>query len=76
MSADAAQKLLAKSVVAGPPANVQFMAKDSGKYASTGSWGFAQFNYAKPPDAAVHKTSFSCYEPARERDFGFTRYAS
>src|SRR6266478_2242265 len=33
----------AQSFVAGPATNVQFMVKDSRKYASTGGWGFAQF---------------------------------
>ena len=65
-----------QSFVAGAPKNgVQFMVKDSIKYASTGGWGFAQFNNGKPADEAVHKTCFACHEPARARDFVFTRYA-
>jgi Cytochrome P460 len=65
-----------QSFVAGPPKNgVQFMVKDSRKYASTGGWGFAQFNDGKPAAEAVHKTCFSCHEPAKARDFVFTRYA-
>jgi hypothetical protein len=65
-----------QSFVAGPPKNgVQFMVKDSRKYASTGGWGFAQFNDGKPADEAVHKTCFACHEPAKARDFVFTRYA-
>jgi hypothetical protein len=52
------------------------MVKDSTKYASTGGWGFAQFNNdGKPADEATHKTCFPCHEPAKERDFVFTRYA-
>jgi Cytochrome P460 len=64
-----------QSFVAGPPTNVQFMVKDSRKYASTGGWGFAQFNDGKPADEAVHNTCFGCHEPAKARDFVFTRYA-
>jgi hypothetical protein len=65
-----------QSFVAGPPKNgVQFMVKDSRKYASTGGWGFAQFNDGKPADEAVHQTCFRCHEPAKARDFVFTRYA-
>jgi Cytochrome P460 len=65
-----------QSFVAGPPKNgVQFMVKDSRKYASTGGWGFAQFNDGKPADEAVHNTCFPCHEPAKARDFVFTRYA-
>jgi hypothetical protein len=69
------QKLLDESFVAGPPTNVQFMVKDSRKYASTGGWGFAQFNDGKPADEATHKTCFPCHEPAKDRDYVFTRYA-
>src|SRR5271154_1347498 len=32
-----------QSFVAGAATNVQFMVKDSRKYAATGGWGFAQF---------------------------------
>ena len=34
----------AQSFVPGPPTNVQFMVKDSKKYAATGGWGFAHFD--------------------------------
>lgn len=65
-----------QSFVAGPPKNgVQFMVKDSRKYASTGGWGFAQFEDGKPADEAVHKTCFPCHEPVKARDFVFTHYA-
>jgi hypothetical protein len=33
----------AQSFVPRPPTNIQFMVKDSKKYASTGGWGFAHF---------------------------------
>jgi hypothetical protein len=69
------EKLLAGSTVAGLPTNVQFMVKDSKKYASTGGWGFAQFDNGKPADEAVHKTCFACHQPAEDHDFVFTRYA-
>ncbi|HXW92521.1 MAG TPA: cytochrome P460 family protein [Terriglobales bacterium] len=69
------KKLLDGSFVAGPPTNVQFMVKDSVKYASTGGWGFAQFNHGKPADAVTIKTCFSCHQPAKDHDFVFTRYA-
>ena len=65
-----------QSFVAGPPTNgVQFMVKDSSKYASTGGWGFVQFKDGRPADEAVHHTCFCCHEPAKARDFVFTRYA-
>jgi hypothetical protein len=64
-----------QSFVAGPPTNVQFMVKDSRKYAATGGWGFAQFTDGKPVNQAVPKNCFSCHEPAKARDFVFTHYA-
>jgi Cytochrome P460 len=64
-----------QSFVAGPPTNVQFMIKDSRKYAATGGWGFVQFTGGKAVNEAVLQTCFSCHEPAKARDFVFTRYA-
>jgi Cytochrome P460 len=65
----------AQSFVAGAPINVQFMVKDSRKYATTGGWGFAQFKNGKPDATAALKTCFPCHEPAKARDFVFTHYA-
>src|SRR6476469_8550552 len=65
----------AQSFVPGPPTNVQFMVKDSKKYAATGGWGFAQFKDSKPDEKADLKTCFPCHEPIKARDFVFTRYA-
>jgi hypothetical protein len=65
-----------QSFVAGPPKNgVQFMVKDSRRYASTGGWGFAHFDFGKPASEAVHNTCFPCHEVAKARDFVFNRYA-
>jgi hypothetical protein len=75
LSPEQVQKFLAGSVIAGAPLNVQFMVKDSRKYASTGGWGFAQFTDGKPDGEAVHRTCFSCHEPAKARDFVFTEYS-
>jgi hypothetical protein len=55
--------------------NVQFMVKDSKKYAETGGWGFADFKNGKPGNEALHKTCFPCHQPAKDRDYVFTRYA-
>ena len=65
----------AQSFVVGSAANVQFMVKDSKKYAATGGWGFADFKDGKPGDVALHKTCFSCHQPAEAHDFVFARYA-
>ena len=64
-----------QSYVAGSRVNVQFMVKDSKKYASTGGWGFADFTNGKPGTEALHKTCFPCHQPAKDRDYVFTRYA-
>lgn len=65
----------AQSFVAGPPTNIQFMVKDSKKYASTGGWGFAHFNDGKPADEAFMKSCFPCHAKIKDRDLVFTRYA-
>jgi len=64
-----------QSFVAGPPINVQFMVKDSKKYASTNGWGFAQFKDGKPDPKADLKTCSPCHQPAKANDFVFTHYA-
>lgn len=66
----------AQSFVAGSPKNgVQFMIKDSQRYAATGGWGFAHFDDGRPASEAVHNTCFSCHQVAQSRDFVFTRHA-
>ena len=65
----------AQSFIAGSAKNIQFMVKDSKKYAATGGWGFADFKDGKPASEAVHKTCFSCHEAIKARDYVFTRYA-
>jgi Cytochrome P460 len=52
--------------VIGSRLNVQFMVKDSKKYAATGRWGFADFTDGKPGDTALHETCFPCHIPAKE----------
>jgi hypothetical protein len=64
-----------QSFVTGAPTNLQFMVKDSKKYATTAGWGFGQFTNGKPDDEAVHKACFACHGPAKGHDFLFTRYA-
>jgi hypothetical protein len=68
------QKLLSTSFAAGPPTNLQFMIKDSKKYASTGGWGFFQFTNGKP-DRIVQASCFGCHAPQKATDFVFTRYS-
>jgi hypothetical protein len=68
-----------QSFVAGPPKNgVQFMVKDSKKYATTGGWGYSQFDEGKPlTDQAMLQSCFECHQAFKDkaRDYVFTHYA-
>lgn len=67
----------AQSFVPGdaPPWYLQFMVKDSKKYAATGGWGYAQFDKdGKPGPESDMKKCFPCHEAIKGRDFVFTRY--
>ena len=66
-----------QSFVAGAPKNgVQFMVKDSIRYASTGGWGYSQFDNGKPlTDRAALQSCYDCHRAIQDRDFVFTRYA-
>ena len=68
----------AQSFVAGGPtdAYLQFMVKDSKKYAATGGWGYASFGKdGTPSPESAMKTCFPCHEAVKDRDFIFTRYS-
>src|SRR6516165_7612359 len=64
-----------ESVFAGSAVNVQFMVKDSKKYAASGGWGYADFTKGKPGDQPLHEKCFPCHVPAKDHDYVFTRYA-
>jgi len=67
-----------QSFVAGSPTAfyLQFMVKDSKKYAATGGWGYSSFDQAgKPTDETAMKKCFPCHQAVKDRDFVFTRYA-
>jgi hypothetical protein len=64
-----------QSFVPGEATNVQFMVKDSKKYAATGGWGFAHFL----PDGSaggekLMSSCFPCHSQAKSSDLVFTRY--
>lgn len=66
-----------QSFVAGSPTEtyLQFMVKDSKKYAATGGWGYSSFNQdGKPSDEATMKGCFPCHQKITGRDFIFTKY--
>ena len=67
-----------QSFVAGAPTAfyLQFMVKDSKKYAATGGWGYAQFDKdGKPGPESDMKKCFPCHQAIKDRDFVFTSYA-
>ena len=67
----------AQSFVPGAPPEwyLQFMVKDSKKYAATGGWGYAQFDKGgKPAADAKLTTCYPCHQPIKARDYLFTRY--
>lgn len=64
-----------QSFIPGSGVNMQFMVKDSTKYAATGGWGFGDFTNGKPGNEKLMKTCFGCHLPVKDRDFVFTRYA-
>jgi hypothetical protein len=66
-----------QSFVAGGPKNgVQFMVKDSKKYASTGGWKYAHFDDGKPLlDTAMIQSCFECHQAFKDQDYVFTNYA-
>lgn len=57
-------------------AQVEFMVKDTKRYAATGGWGFARFVGAelKPygRDAGFVQECFGCHTPVKENDYVFT----
>jgi hypothetical protein len=62
--------------VPGAPTTIQFMVKDSKKYATTGGWGFGKFANGKPVSEKEHSECFACHEAhVKNHDFVFTRFA-
>lgn len=65
--------------VPGEFVHVEFMVKDSEKYAATGGWGFARWlGLEQTPygtDAGFAQTCFQCHTPMADNDYVFTRPA-
>jgi hypothetical protein len=68
--------------------DVDFMVKDSKRFADSGGWGWGAFEYDsasatfrpgntadKPPQANDAKCGFACHTLVKERDYVFTEYA-
>src|SRR5262249_30398310 len=59
--------------------DIDFMVKDSRRFANTGGWGFAQFNYDAAsgmftPDGTGADCGFSCHTIVKAKDYVFTAY--
>ena len=67
--------------------DVDFMVKDSKRFADSGGWGWAAFNYEaavdtfvpatagdNPPQGNDAKCGFACHTIVKNRDYVFTEY--
>ena len=75
------------ATVPGELQNVDFMVKDSKRFADGGGWGYAVFDYdpatdtfkpgtsaSKPPQGNDAKCGVACHTIAKARDYVFTEY--
>ncbi len=75
------------ATVPGSQLNVDFMLKDSKRFADSGGWGWAAFEYdaksdtftpatttAKPPQGNDAKCGFACHTTVKDKDYVFTSY--
>jgi hypothetical protein len=75
------------ATVPGALVNVDFMQKDSKRFADSGGWGYAVFEYdaaseafrpgdlnSTPPQANDAKCGFACHTIVQARDYVFTEY--
>jgi hypothetical protein len=73
--------------VPGAQHDVDFMVKDSKKFADSGGWGYAEFEYDapsdvfrpgnandEPPQANDAKCGYACHTIVQNRDYVFTEY--
>ena len=73
--------------VPGTQHDVDFMVKDSKRFADSGGWGWAAFDYdaasdtftpstlaSKPPQGNDAKCGFACHTIVQSRDYVFTEY--
>jgi hypothetical protein len=69
----------APTKVAGALHDVDFMVRDSKRFADTGNWGYAQFNYdegtgAFTPLGTGADCGFACHTIVQGKDYVFTAY--
>jgi hypothetical protein len=76
-----------EATVPGNLVNVDFMVKDSKRFADSGGWGYAVFDYnatsdtftpgttaGTPPQGNDAKCGFACHTTVKARDYVFTEY--
>ena len=76
-----------QATVPGKLLNVDFMVKDTKRFADSGGWGYAVFDYnaasdtfkpgtlaGTPPQGNDAKCGFTCHTTAKARDYVFTDY--
>jgi Cytochrome P460 len=81
------EALPSQPLVAGTLHDVDFMAKDSKRFADSGGWGYGAFKYDaasdtfkpatvedKPPQENDAKCGFACHTATKERDYVFTEF--
>jgi len=81
------QEFFPNATVPGAQQNVDFMLKDSKRFADSGGWGYAVFDYdaktdkftpgtlaGTPPQGNDAKCGFACHTVAKSRDYVFTDY--
>jgi len=79
--------LFPTATVPGDLANVDFMVKDSTRFADSGGWGYAVFDYnaasdtftpgttaGTPPQKNDARCGFACHTAAKSSDYVFTEY--
>ena len=77
------------ATVPGTLLNVDFMVRDSKRFADSGNWGWAVFDYdatsatfkpgttaGRPPQGNDAKCGFACHTAATARDYVFTEYGA
>jgi hypothetical protein len=76
-------------MVPGTQHDVDFMVKDSNRFADSGGWGYAEFEYDaasnmfrpgtmddEPPQANDAKCGYACHTVVQKRDYVFTEYGN
>ena len=77
------------ATVPGTQQNIDLMVKDSKRFADSGGWGYAVFDYnastdtftpgtlaGSPPQGNDAKCGFACHTVAKSRDYVFTNYGN